>query len=83
VAEDTIADVNTSDLGPSKVVTEVAPAGPSWEAEPEHQDYLQQYPDGTPATSSGPAGRCLTAHSRPMPNARSDPITEHCRRSPR
>jgi peptide methionine sulfoxide reductase MsrA len=31
---------------PGKVVTEVAPAGPFWEAEPEHQDYLQRYPDG-------------------------------------
>jgi peptide-methionine (S)-S-oxide reductase len=46
VAEDTIADVNASGLWPSKVVTEVAPAGPFWQAEPEHQDYLQQYPDG-------------------------------------
>ena len=45
-AEDTIADVNASGLWPGKVVTEVTPAGPFWEAEPEHQDYLQQYPDG-------------------------------------
>jgi peptide-methionine (S)-S-oxide reductase len=27
-------------------VTEVAPAGPFWEAEPEHQDYLERYPNG-------------------------------------
>jgi peptide-methionine (S)-S-oxide reductase len=33
-------------LWPGKVVTEVAPAGPFWEAEPEHQDYLEKYPDG-------------------------------------
>jgi peptide-methionine (S)-S-oxide reductase len=46
VAEETIADVNASGLWPGKVVTEVAPAGPFWEAEREHQDYLQRYPDG-------------------------------------
>ena len=45
-AEDTIADVNASGLWPGKVVTEVAAAGPFWEAEPEHQDYLERYPDG-------------------------------------
>jgi peptide-methionine (S)-S-oxide reductase len=46
VAEDTIADVNASGLWPGKVVTEVTPAGPFWEAEPEHQDYLQKFPAG-------------------------------------
>jgi peptide-methionine (S)-S-oxide reductase len=46
VAEETIADVNASGLWPGKVVTEVRPAGPFWQAEPEHQDYLEQYPDG-------------------------------------
>ena len=46
VAEDTIADVDASDLWPGKVVTEVTLAGDFWEAEPEHQDYLQRYPDG-------------------------------------
>ena len=46
VAEDTIADVNASGLWPGKVVTELAPVGPFWEAEPEHQDYLERYPDG-------------------------------------
>ena len=45
-AEDTIADVNASGLWPGKVVTEVEPAGPFWEAEPEHQDYLQRIPNG-------------------------------------
>jgi peptide-methionine (S)-S-oxide reductase len=45
-AEDTIADVNASGLWPGKVVTEVAPAGAFWEAEPEHQDYLERYPNG-------------------------------------
>ena len=46
VAEDTIADVDASGLWPGKVVTEVTAAGPFWEAEPEHQDYLQHYPNG-------------------------------------
>ncbi len=46
VAEDTIKDVNASGLWPGKVVTEVTPAGPFWEAEPEHQDYLQRIPNG-------------------------------------
>jgi peptide-methionine (S)-S-oxide reductase len=46
VAEDTIADVNASGLWPGKVVTEVVPAGPFWEAEPEHQDYLERIPYG-------------------------------------
>jgi peptide-methionine (S)-S-oxide reductase len=46
VAEDTIADVNASRLWPGKVVTELAPVGPFWQAEPEHQDYLERYPNG-------------------------------------
>jgi peptide-methionine (S)-S-oxide reductase len=46
VAEDTIADVDASGLWPGKVVTEVTAAGPFWEAEPEHQDYLERYPNG-------------------------------------
>lgn len=45
-ALDTIADVNASGLWPGKVVTELAPAGDFWEAEPEHQDYLKRFPDG-------------------------------------
>ena len=46
VAEETIADVNASGLWPNKIVTEVAAAGPFWMAEPEHQDYLEHYPNG-------------------------------------
>jgi peptide-methionine (S)-S-oxide reductase len=46
VAEDTVADVNASGLWPGKAVTEIAPAGPFWEAEPEHQDYLERLPTG-------------------------------------
>ena len=45
-AEETIADVNASGLWPGKVVTELEPAGAFWEAEPEHQDYLEHYPSG-------------------------------------
>jgi peptide-methionine (S)-S-oxide reductase len=46
IAEETITDVNASGLWPGKVVTEVVPAGDFWEAEPEHQDYLQRIPEG-------------------------------------
>ena len=46
VAEDTIAAIDSSGRWPEKVVTEVTPAGPFWEAEPEHQDYLERYPNG-------------------------------------
>jgi peptide-methionine (S)-S-oxide reductase len=46
IAEDTIADVEASGLWPGEVVTEVSPAGPFWEAEPEHQDYLEKNPNG-------------------------------------
>jgi peptide-methionine (S)-S-oxide reductase len=46
VAEDTIADVDASGIWPGKVVTEVTAAGPFWQAEEEHQDYLQKYPNG-------------------------------------
>ncbi len=46
VAEETIADVEASGPWAGKVVPEVAPAGPFWEAEPEHQDYLERYPNG-------------------------------------
>ena len=46
VAEETIADVEASGRWPGKVVTELSPAGPFWEAEPEHQDYFEHYPNG-------------------------------------
>lgn len=45
-AIDTIKDVEASGLWPGKVVTEVAPLGAFWEAEPEHQDYLERHPGG-------------------------------------
>jgi peptide-methionine (S)-S-oxide reductase len=46
VALDTIADVNASGIWPGKVVTELEPVGDFWDAEPEHQDYLQRIPHG-------------------------------------
>jgi len=46
IARDTIADVDASGLWPGKVVTEVEPVGDFWEAEPEHQDYLERIPNG-------------------------------------
>jgi peptide-methionine (S)-S-oxide reductase len=46
VALDTIADVEASGLWPGKVVTQVEPAGAFWQAEPEHQDYLERNPHG-------------------------------------
>ena len=42
----TIADVDASGIWPAKVVTEVEPVGDFWEAEPEHQDYLERHPNG-------------------------------------
>ena len=46
VARETVADVEASGLWPGPVVTEIAEAGPFWQAEPEHQDYLRRYPHG-------------------------------------
>jgi peptide-methionine (S)-S-oxide reductase len=46
MAEETIAAVNASGLWPARVVTELEPAGDFWEAEPEHQDYLERCPNG-------------------------------------
>ena len=46
IAEETIAEVDATGLWPGKVVTEVVPASDFWEAEPEHQDYLERRPNG-------------------------------------
>jgi peptide-methionine (S)-S-oxide reductase len=46
IAEETIADIDASGLWPDKIVTEVVPVGDFWEAESEHQDYLERYPEG-------------------------------------
>ena len=64
VAEDTIADVEASGLWPGKVVTEVTPAGPFWEAEPEHQDYWSTIRTGTPAISRAQGG-CYRDEAKP------------------
>jgi peptide-methionine (S)-S-oxide reductase len=67
VADDTIADVNASKLWPGRVVTEVAPAGPFWEAEPEHQDYLERIPNGYTCHFVRPGWR-LPARDRTQPS---------------
>jgi peptide-methionine (S)-S-oxide reductase len=46
IAQETIADVDASGLWPGKAVTEIKPAAEFWEAEPEHQDYLERLPNG-------------------------------------
>lgn len=46
IAERTIDDVNASGRWPGKVATRLEPAGEFWEAEPEHQDYLEKFPEG-------------------------------------
>jgi len=46
IALKTIDDANASGLWPGPVVTEVTSASDFWEAEAEHQDYLQHYPGG-------------------------------------
>jgi len=66
IAEDTIADVEASGLWPGRVVTEVAPAGPFWEAEPEHQDYLQMNPGGYTCHFARPGWK-LPTRKKPMP----------------
>lgn len=45
-ALNTIADIEASGIWPGKVATEVEPVGEFWEAEPEHQDYLERFPNG-------------------------------------
>ncbi|MDO6586331.1 peptide-methionine (S)-S-oxide reductase MsrA [Salipiger sp. 1_MG-2023] len=46
IAEELIGEIDASGIWPGKVVTEIAPVGPFWEAEPEHQDYLERFPAG-------------------------------------
>jgi peptide-methionine (S)-S-oxide reductase len=46
VALETISDMEVSGLWPGYVVTELEPVGDFWEAEPEHQDYLEKRPGG-------------------------------------
>ena len=68
IAEDTIADVDASGLWPGKAVTEVVPASDFWEAEPEHQDYLQRYPGGYTCHFVRPNWK-LPAHTEKVVNA--------------
>ena len=74
IAEDTIADVDASGLWPGKVVTEVVPAGEFWEAEPEHQDYLQRYPDGYTCHFVRPNWRLPTRTDKPLSSTGSSPM---------
>ncbi|MGB0440022.1 MAG: peptide-methionine (S)-S-oxide reductase MsrA [Paracoccaceae bacterium] len=62
-ALDTIADVNASGIWPGKVVTEVEPVGDFWDAEPEHQDYLERLPNGY--TCHFPRPDWVLKHSAP------------------
>ncbi len=52
-----LVDVHASELSPCKVVTELETAGDFWEAEPEHQDYLEHYPDKSAVKSGSQLGR--------------------------
>ena len=67
IADDTIADVNASGLWPDKIVTEVVAAGEFWEAEPEHQDYLERYPGGYTCHFVRPNWRLPSRTDKPLP----------------
>ncbi|MDH4439198.1 MAG: peptide-methionine (S)-S-oxide reductase MsrA [Rhizobium sp.] len=69
IALETIADVDASGIWPGPVVTEVVPAGDFWEAEPDHQDYLERYPSGYSCHFVRPGWRL------PVRQDRLDPIT--------
>jgi peptide-methionine (S)-S-oxide reductase len=45
-ALNTIQDVDASRLWPGRVVTQLEPVADFWQAEPEHQDYLEHHPGG-------------------------------------
>ena len=45
-AEELISKMNASGIWPGPIVTEVTPAGEFWDAEEEHQDYLQKHKNG-------------------------------------
>ena len=64
IASDTIADVDASGIWPGKVVTELAPAGAFWEAEPEHQDYLLRHPNGYTCHFIRPNWRLPSQHEK-------------------
>jgi peptide-methionine (S)-S-oxide reductase len=64
VADDTIIDVDASGLWPGKVATEVAPAGPFWEADEDDQDYLQRHPDAQTRHFVRPGWSLARRHSQ-------------------
>jgi len=64
-AEETVADVDASGLWPAKVVTELLPASDFWEAEAEHQDYLQRIPNGYTCHFVRPHWRLPTRVDKP------------------
>ncbi|MEP6610253.1 MAG: peptide-methionine (S)-S-oxide reductase, partial [Mucilaginibacter sp.] len=45
-ADTLIGEMDASGKWPGKIVTAVAPAGDFWDAEEEHQNYLQKHPYG-------------------------------------
>ena len=69
IAEETIAEVEASGLWPGKIVTEVTAAGPFWEAEPEHQDYLERYPNGYTCHYIRPDWKLPARKAEPKSNA--------------
>lgn len=69
IAQETIVDVEKSGLWPNPVVTELAPAGDFWEAEPEHQDYLEQFPTGYNCHFERPAWKLPPKASESGPDA--------------
>jgi peptide-methionine (S)-S-oxide reductase len=69
VAEETIADVDASGLWPGKVVTNVVPSGPLGEAEPEHQGYLEHYPNGYTCHFIRPDWKLPERSKNAQPNA--------------
>ena len=74
IALETIADVDASGIWPGPVVTEVVPAGDFWEAEPDHQDYLERYPSGYSCHFVRPGWRLPVRQDRLDPNM---PEVEH------
>jgi len=45
-ARDLVRELNAANIFPAPIVTEIVPAGEFHEAEPDHQDYLQKFPNG-------------------------------------
>jgi peptide-methionine (S)-S-oxide reductase len=72
-ALETIAEIEASALWPGQVVTEINPEDQFWEAEPEHQDYLQRHPQGYNCHFVRPNWRLPSSHAPRSPRtARSE-----------